>query len=258
MGIATLQFESAALNHDALCTVVLPRIDRVGPGPYNVLVQLHGYYDAHTSWLYKSKLERHVEHLPLIVVLPGTENNWWSNLSEAARYEDLIVQDLWNYIRTMFHVRPNARWAIGGNSMGGFGSIRLGLKHPDKFCSIYAHSSRIPTPDDDEGWLRIARGHSLTDALKQDLDCYRWAQQVDRAKLPRLTLDCGVGDFLLDDNRTFHAFLESIGLPHSYHEHEGEHTWDYWDRWLPSALEQHMSVFGEQAGSVTPASQKEA
>lgn len=246
MGVATLQLESPALKHDAFVTLVLPRQDRAGRGPYNVLVQLHGYSDAHTAWLYKSKLERYVEDLPLIVVLPGCDNHWWSNLPPAARYEDVIVQDLWNYIHAMFPVRSDTRWAIGGNSMGGFGAIRLGLKHPDKFCSIHAHSSRIPTPDDEDGYLRINQGQPLDPALRRDLDCYAWAQASDRATLPRLTFDCGVDDALVDDNRQYHAFLERIDLPHAYVEHEGAHTWDYWDRWLPGALAGHMAVFNQQ------------
>jgi S-formylglutathione hydrolase FrmB len=44
-----------------------------------------------------------------------------------------------------------------------------------------------------------------------------------------LRFDCGVDDFLIQDNRAFHAHLDKIGYKHEYHEFPGAHTWDYWD-----------------------------
>jgi len=58
--------------------------------------------------------------------------------------------------------------------------------------------------------------------------------------LPRLLLDCGTDDVLLDDNRLFHRELERAGVPHEYREFPGAHTWDYWDEHVKDALEFHL------------------
>jgi S-formylglutathione hydrolase FrmB len=240
MGVATIQLQSSGLEHLVTYNLLLPDPARVGPPPYDVLVQLHGKYDDHTSWLYKSNLLEYVKDLPLLVVLPDGRNGYWGNLHPHLRYEDLVVKDLWEHLHAFFPVKP-ARWAIGGLSMGGYGALRLGLKHPDKFCSIFAHSSVIPAYEELEGeWRKGSLIYETTSA--QDLDCFHWAEQLDRAKAPRLSFDCGVDDELIEHNRRFHAHLEKLKLPHGYAEYPGGHTWDYWDRHVQTALRQHCEV----------------
>ncbi len=58
-------------------------------------------------------------------------------------------------------------------------------------------------------------------------DLFALAERIDRGMLPALRIDCGVDDFLLDQNRAFHARLDELGIPHEYAEFPGEHTWDY-------------------------------
>ncbi len=244
MNVATIQLRSQALERTVTFTVLLPNPAIVGPGPYDVLVQLHGYHDDHTAWLYKSRLWNYAEKLPLIVVLPDGQNGWWSNFGRGRMFEDMVAVDIRNYVLTMFPTRQGNRWAIGGLSMGGFGAIRLGLKHPGKFCSIFAHSSKIAAPEDEFVWSDPRWSQTLQDELRTDLDCYRWANEADRQILPRLSFDCGTEDFLLEDNRRFHAYLEQIDLPHTYTEYPGEHTWDYWDTHIQTALRQHADVLG--------------
>lgn len=144
MSFASVQFFSDALAKRVSYNVVLPD---EGEGPFPVLIQLHGLSQDCNAWIQESNLVRHVRGLPLVVVLPdgGTSAylNWkaseWHN---KHRHEDLIVSDIPNHVRRQFNVTAGP-WAIGGLSMGGYGAIRLGLKHPDRFASIWAHSSPL-------------------------------------------------------------------------------------------------------------------
>ena len=112
--IGTMQMFSHALASTVDYTILLPDPEAVGAGPYPVLVQLHGMLDNHTAWLYKSNLLLHVERLPLVVVLPGGGNYFWSDFDSRARYEKFVAFDLWKHVRQMFPVRQDSRWAIGG------------------------------------------------------------------------------------------------------------------------------------------------
>jgi putative tributyrin esterase len=249
MTIATVQFTSQALQRDATYIALIPDAEKAGPGPYPVLVQLHGYWDDQTSWLVKSRIWGHVERYPLIVILPTTANGWWANLGAPNNWEDYVVQDLVAHVRATFPVREG-QWALGGLSMGGFGALRLGLKHPQLFCSVWAHSSAIFHPDDKREWPFVWDDEDRSEAwrarAKIELNCYHWAERLDRSSMPRLSFDCGVDDFLIEDNRRFHAFLKEQGLPHHYAEHPGAHTWEYWDTHVQSALVQHAEVLGIQ------------
>jgi len=236
--VGKMQMYSHALESMVTYTILLPDPEVVGPGPYPVLLQLHGYYDDQTAWLYKSNLLLHIERLPLIVVLPDGGNYFWCDYGPKARIEKFVAFDLWNHVRQTFPARKDSKWAIGGLSMGGFGALRLGLKFPNKYGSVYAHSSVIPTQAELSEWEP-----PFPPTVHNDMDCYRLAERIDPAKLPRLSFDCGVDDTLIMDNRRFHDHLTKLSLPHHYAEYPGAHTWDYWNTHVQTALRQHAEVF---------------
>ena len=258
MATGIINLDSPALRGATTYSIILPDAAVAGPGPYPVLLQLHGMHDDHNAWLQKSRIWVYVERLPLIVVMPSGGNFWWSNLlldsgsgeagpEFALRYEDYLVRDLWEHVQGTFPARPGAKWAIGGLSMGGFGAIRLGLKHPDRFCSVYGHSSALPNEAEILQRIPLKNREAI-----EDMDCYLWAKQRTAADLPRLSFDCGTDDYLIQQNRRFHAHLEQLGLPHTYKEYPGGHTWDYWDTHFPEALTQHCDVLGIATLPTTP------
>jgi S-formylglutathione hydrolase FrmB len=240
--VSTVEMFSQSLGFPVTFTMLQPDIKTVGPGPYAVLVQLHGMYDDHRSWLHKSNLIRYVEKLPLIVVLPNGGNYCWTDVHRTLRYESLIIEDIWTYINTMFQVRQDKPWAVGGLSMGGLGALRLGLKYPQKFCSIYAHSSYIPTVSELNSW-----DFPFGEQAKVEMDCFLLAANANKAALPRISFDCGIEDSLLRQNRDFNAHLTKLGFAHHYAEFPGGHTWDYWDLHVQEALKQHIEVLALKA-----------
>lgn len=236
--LATVQFRSEAMNKDVTYNVILPTTG--DDGPYPVLLQLHGLGDDCNAWIQRSNLMRHVERYPMAVVLPdgGTSGyaNWKSSdRLHRIRYEDLIMTDIWLHVTRHFAVNDGP-WAIGGLSMGGYGAMRLGLKYPERFTSIWAHSSAFHIDG------------MVAPNLIEDVDdgnVYAFADRVKaRGEHPVIAFDCGVDDQLIEHNRALHAHMERIGLPHHYAEHPGAHTWDYWDDHVREALAQHARVLG--------------
>ncbi len=122
--------------------------------------------------------------------------------------------------------------------MGGQGSLRIGMKHSDRFSSIWAHSAGILNLDPD--WLAVLSDPDDASSFVQ-ADRLQ-AKVVSGAALPTVTFDCGTEGFTLDGNRDLH--IHAVGLEHSYIEHAGAHTWDYWDEHVQEALVQHARVLG--------------
>ncbi len=235
MSTASMRFFSEALGKWTRYNVIMPDVDK---GPYRVLMQLHGLNDDEDSWLERSNLTRYVRDLPLLVLLPdgGTSGylNWKaSGRLHKHRYEDLLVRDIPSHVGQHFNVADNP-WAIGGLSMGGYGAMRLGMKYPEQFCSIYAHSSAFHID-------------SMLDAtLVEDADdasVYRHADALakrdDRAVV---SFDCGTEDELLEYNRRLHEHLQALDIEHHYAEFGGGHDWEYWDQHVREALAQHAMV----------------
>jgi S-formylglutathione hydrolase FrmB len=199
--------------------------------------------DNHRAWLEKSMLLMHVRDLPLIVVMPNGSTSGYVNWKNAGRiykhrYEDLIVNDISSHVRRHFHATPD-RWAIGGLSMGGYGAIRIGLKYPERFASIWGHSSAFVVEEHVDPTLADPESVATRDP-------FRIAESLVESgiSLPEIAFDCGVDDQLIDQNRAFDAHLTKLGIPHIYNEHPGGHTWDYWNEHVQTALRQHARILG--------------
>ena len=57
------------------------------------------------------------------------------------------------------------------------------------------------------------------------------------AKLPEIYLCCGTEDFLIENNRGLHRFLEAEGVPHEYRESKGIHDMVFWHEYIAKIVE---------------------
>ena len=221
------------------------------PGPFPVLYLLHGLSDDHTAWTRRTSLERYVDGLPLVVVMPNGERSFYTDAKEQAKaaFETYIVQDLVGFVDRTFRTIPTREGRVlAGLSMGGYGAMKLALKHPGKFCAAVSHSGAVDfargdfTRTDDWGreWRPIMGSHP---AGGPD-DIFALAEKVDRTILPALRIDCGTEDFLLEHNRALDAHLTDLGIPHEYQENAGGHDWKYWDQHIQDTLKFFGGVLG--------------
>ena len=249
MAFLELHYRSNALGLQTAANVILP--ESTQPGPYAVFYLLHGLSDDHTIWMRRTSIERYVENLPLIVVMPNGGRGFYTNAAQGFAYETAIVEDLISYIDRMFNTRAEREGrCIGGLSMGGYGALRLALRFPQMFCSAvshsgaldFAHSHRIE-PEGDE-WHRLL-GDNPVGGVN---DLYALVEQVDRNQLPAMRIDCGTEDFLIEHNRGFHAHLEKLNIPHEYAEFPGAHEWSYWDEHVQEAIQFHVRNLGIGSG----------
>lgn len=248
MALCDLHYFSKSLNKQTAANVILPESDELS-GPYPVLYLLHGLSDDYTIWQRRTSIERYVQNLLLIVVMPDGGRGFYTDAEQGFAYESAIVHDLIGLIDRTFPTRAErAGRCVGGLSMGGYGAMKLALRHPDLFCSAVSHSGALrfghypmneDTPFDAE--FRRVIG---ADPVGGPNDLFALAEGIDRALLPALRIDCGTDDFLIEANRDFHAHLESLGIPHEYAEYTGAHEWSYWDLHIQEALTFHARNLG--------------
>ncbi len=243
MAFAQIQYQSRSLAKASSVNVVFPD-DPAIPRPWSVFYLLHGLSDDHTIWGRRTSVERYVAGLPLVLVMPDGGRGWYTNALEGYAHEDDLIRDVVGLVDRTFPVRAAREGrAIGGLSMGGYGAVKLALKHPGMFASANSHS----------GALGILRG-DLTQArqLSPEFDRifgkapqggpedpFALAEKIDHARLPALRVDCGTEDFLLDHNRAFHRHLDALKVSHEYQEFPGSHDWAYWDHHVSEAIAFH-------------------
>jgi S-formylglutathione hydrolase FrmB len=81
----------------------------------------------------------------MIVVLPDSKTvhngSMYSSSVTTGDFEKFIAHDVVTYIDTHYRTIPNRESrGLVGHSMGGYGAIRIGMKHPDVFGSLYIMS----------------------------------------------------------------------------------------------------------------------
>ena len=78
---------------------------------------------------------------PMILVIPDCftkfGGNQYINSTATGRYEDYIVNELVPFIQNNYNISSFGLW---GKSSGGYGSLVLGMRHPETFKGIACHS----------------------------------------------------------------------------------------------------------------------
>jgi S-formylglutathione hydrolase FrmB len=121
---------------------------------YPVIYLLHGYsgrddtFNGRLATLPDSadKLAASGAAREMIVVMPNAftlhKGSMYSNSVTIGDWETYVARDLVAYMDSHYRTIPdrNSR-GLAGHSMGGYGAVRIGMKRPDVFSSLYLMSS---------------------------------------------------------------------------------------------------------------------
>ncbi len=213
------------------------------PG-YPVIYLLHGLTGHFNNWTDKTRLAEYAASHNFIIVTPEGNDGWYTDSSRVPtdKYESYIVNELIPEIDKNFRtIADRDHRAIAGLSMGGFGSIKFGLKYPEMFslvgsfsgalfASTYKSAEQLPPGNIrtslvaifGEGGGPVQKANDIT-AIVRDAT-------ADKIKtFPYFYLSCGTEDFLFQNNRDFVGVLNDKKVPHEYREHPGVHDWIFWD-----------------------------
>ena len=246
--ISTVRLPSAVLDQAVTYTALIPDLPDAGPGPYPVLYLLHPYEGDHADWLIKTRVERYVRDLPLLIVMPSLGHSLGCDTASGEGYERFFVDELMGHIETLYAVQHGpSHTAVAGAGGGGYGALRMAMTFPYWFGAGASLSGDVCAPQE-EKILKLPGGSEIAeryrrifgepnDPRRKAYDLFRLAEAVPRAQAPALFLDCGQGDERLAHNRELHRRLTALRFRHDFAETPGEHTWDYWDSRLPDLLD---------------------
>ncbi len=253
MAKACVDFYSVSLMRTVSIEVILPVDKSVEENqePLKTLYLLHGIIGDKGDWISNTRILKWAQEKNLAVIMPSGENRFYINQDGIdEKYSDFISKELVEITRRMFPLSHKKEDTfIGGLSMGGYGALVNGLNYTETFGSIIALSSAlvidqaIQSKYTEDITFRnrkfLERCFGDLDQLKgSNKDYIELSKQVhQRREFPNLYLACGTEDFLINENRLYHKFLENEGIEHTYVESEGVHDWLYWDKMIKKALE---------------------
>src|ERR1700722_10671858 len=145
-------------------TIYLPPGYDANRNRYPVVYLLHGYLFTDQYWTgagvsipgadmpganvpaSMDNLIARGEAKPMIVVMPNAYSKYggsmYSSSVTTGDWETYVAEDLVAYMDTHYRTIPDRlSRGLAGHSMGGYGAIRIGMKRPDVFSSLYIMSA---------------------------------------------------------------------------------------------------------------------
>jgi S-formylglutathione hydrolase FrmB len=252
--VQTIQFESKLVGKTLPYNVLLP-VNYNQPDSrtkrYPVIYLLHGLTGHYTNWIEKTKLVDYAAAYEFIIVMPEGNDGWYTDSATvpANKYESYILQELIPDAEKRFRANSEREGrAIGGLSMGGYGALKFGVKHPEMFVFAASFSGALDaaswTEADLKGLEFIWR--TLQPVFGAEKSETRAANDLRKlfsdltpqriAAMPYVYVDCGTEDGLLEINRSFVDILTKQKIPHEYRQLPGSHSWTYWDSQVQEVL----------------------
>ena len=239
-----LTVRSDLMNTEVKYSIYLPE-NYDGTKKYPVLYMLHGYGGNNNDWLQDNTgsiwsgggtmpayAREYAEQTgkDLIIVAPDGGNNFYCDgFNGGPKYMSFFFQEFIPYIESTYAIKAEKKSrAIGGLSMGGYGSLYYGTLHPEMFCYVYACSAAINV------------GVSAPDPAELI------AQTVSAGKLdelPGFTLEIGTEDTTVGSNDPFINTLAGYGIPYEYITRPGSHDWPFWNACSPKIIHKVLTIF---------------
>lgn len=125
---------------------------------YPVIYLLHSYGSGPDSWLGKNgyegmnleeELDRQILHGlidPVMVVMPDAKTklggSWYTDSPSSGKWESFIAEELVEFIDSKYRTRAKREYrGIAGQSMGGYGALRIAMHHPEVFGAVLGMSA---------------------------------------------------------------------------------------------------------------------
>ena len=243
-GLRHLTFRSEALGRRGDVTVFVPPGCGDARGLPAVLL-LHGVYNSHWAWSMQGGA--HATALAMIekgeiepVVLLMPSDGLWGDGSgylphPSADYERWVMADVVGCCReALTCLGAESQLFVAGQSMGGYGALRLGAKYAAVVAAFAAHSA-VTDPRQLSRYVTEPLSlYGKAAGGEEALPLY-WLRK-NRDHLPPFRFDCGTGDDLIGANRRLHRSLMEEGVSHVYEEFGGGHDWDYWREHIADTL----------------------
>ncbi|MDQ0207009.1 alpha/beta hydrolase [Alkalicoccobacillus murimartini] len=210
--------------------------------PNRTLYLLHGLNDNETIWTRRTAVERYADTYGFSIIMPFVDTSYYTDMAYGKNYWTYLSEELPKAVSSYFGLNPDpASTYVAGHSMGGYGSFKLALNHPEHFAAAASFSGALDvsslleyTPEDKKDQRR--RSLNIIFGENSDLDSFggdlfTLVNQHQKAKrpLPNLYQFCGTEDYLYNMNTKFRDHLTTHNIPAYYEESKADHTWDYWD-----------------------------
>ncbi len=239
--ISDVHFPSRNIGGLLWYRVIVPGIN---PGErLPVLYLLHGINSDPVEMQQLSDVVNLAISSRLIVVLPDAKYSYYTNARHRlhARWEDAMTAELPKNVEANFPALPSRdHRGIAGISMGGYGAVKLALKHPELYSFAGTMSGALDItrrPASFRRWeqtLRIWTIFGFRRDTRQNEDVFVLLDRTQSPQNIEWFSSCGKTDPLYPANAHFIRRLHERGISMNGISTPGGHNWQSWNLAMPS------------------------
>ncbi|GAB4024724.1 esterase [Spirosoma gilvum] len=243
--LAAVWYPSPTIGMDRRMEIYTPPGYEKSGKKYPVLYLFHGGGGDEEGWISRGRTNYIMDNLiaagkaqPMIVVMtngvpsvaaaPGerpafvkaaTNGPAGIQAMTTGKFEASLIKDVIPFVEANYRVIADpAHRAISGLSMGGYHTQQITNANPTTFSYIGVMSMGLFDGPN-------ARNYNREEHIKQ-------LNALKQAKPKLYWIACGKDDFLYDSVTKLKALYDQVGLPYTYRESEGGHTWVNWRLYL--------------------------
>ncbi|RCW41551.1 MULTISPECIES: alpha/beta hydrolase family protein [unclassified Halanaerobium] len=214
-----------------------------------LLILLHGLGGNSSEWTRFTKIEYYSKKYNFFIVMPEVQRSFYFNTSYGINYFSYVSNEIIEIIKKWFKIstkRENVY--IAGESMGGYGALKIALRNNEKFNSVAVLSGIVNMKqfinkvinekykDIQSKELKGIINKNLKLSKKDDLYLLLQSKEQNIRK-PKIIQICGKNDFLYEQNLEFKNKISKLDYQYTFLEWEGEHSWPFWDIAIQKSLQ---------------------
>lgn len=243
--------KSSVLHRNVPVEIYMPS-DYIVSKTFPLVYLLHGYSENYTQWGKITDCQQLADEYQMIIICPEGYVSFYldSSVDYTSHYESFFFQELVPKVHRELSVDKNNIF-ISGLSMGGYGALRLFIRHPQYFNTAGSTSGAVdmdyslflPISMTFWGNTRMTddlakvlgppifwKDNSISSILRDDRDFHR-----------DFIFDCGKEDPLFMSSKGLKDSLDKWNIPATFITGPGTHNWDYWKKSIP-----HHFIFFKQ------------
>jgi putative tributyrin esterase len=239
--VTDVRFSSAGIDGMPWYRALVPKA-----GPQErlpVLYLLHGANSGPVEVMERSEVVNLAADERLIVVIPEAEYSYYTNAKHKrhARWEDAITLDLPRDVERRFPVlKGREHTGIAGISMGGYGAVKLTLKHPEQYGFAGSMSGALDITRRQaslrrwgQTW-RIWTIFGVRESTRRDEDVFELLDHIRDPHSARWFDSCGQDDPLHGVNERFMRHMRERGVEVEAMTTPNGHDWQSWNAAMPT------------------------
>ena len=243
----SLTWRSIALDMDTKVDVLLPedrhhRLD-ISDKKHPVLYILHGSKEDNSSWVNLSNIFLMCRDLDLIVVMPSVGLSVYNDMVYGQKYYTYISEELPEKMGNYFPISKEPKDTfIMGESMGGYGTLRMVLSKPDNYAKAVCLSGGNFNSFLNKEFTPLQKGvfGSKEEYLHSPANLDNLIAKYEKClNKPEIIFYCGTDDHVYPVCKNFYDTMKEKFPDRIKGEFwPGEHNFFFWNQAIPKALKE--------------------